>query len=86
MITPKWPEPDSNLHDPSCQFTEAIYDEITDHETEDSTSNVNVGVVTGKYTLDITTNSSYDTMMLHNMNPNACYGVFRAPALICNYI
>ncbi len=29
-----------------------------------------VGVAAGKYTYNINTNSSYDTVMLQNMNPN----------------
>ncbi len=43
-------------------------------ESKDPTY-ASVGVATGKYTYNITTNSSYDTVMLHNMNPNACYGI-----------
>ncbi len=47
------------------------YSEITD-EVQTYAS---VGVATGKYTYNITTNTSYDTVMLHNMNPNTCYGI-----------
>ncbi len=65
---------DSNLPDPSIQVTGPIYAEITDEETKDPTY-ASVGVATGKYTFNITSNSSYDTLMLHDMNPNTCYGV-----------
>ncbi len=63
-------EPDSNLPDPSSQVTGPIYAEITD----EGPTYASVGVATGKYTYNITTNSSYDTVKLHNMNPNVCYG------------
>ncbi len=49
-----------------------IYAEITDEGSKDPTY-ASVEVATGKYTYNITTNSSYDTVMLHNMNPNICY-------------
>ncbi len=52
----------------------AIYAEIADEESKDPTY-ASVGVATGKYTYNITTNTSYDTVMLHNMNPNTCYGI-----------
>ncbi len=64
-------QPDSNLPDPSSQVTGPIYAEITDEESKDPS----VGVATGKYTYNITTNTSYDTVILQNMNPNACYGI-----------
>ncbi len=67
-------QPDSNLPDPSIQVTGPVYAEITNEETKDPTY-ASVGVATGKYTYNINTNSSYDTVMLHNMNPNACYGI-----------
>ncbi len=67
-------QPDSNLPDPSSQVTGPIYAEITDEESKDPTY-ASVGVATGKYTYNITTNTSYDTVMLHNMNPNTCYGM-----------
>ncbi len=66
-------QPDSNLPDPSSQVTGPIYAEITDEESNDP-NYASVGVATGKYTYNITTNTSYDTVMLHNMNPNTCYG------------
>ncbi len=47
--------------------------EITEVESKDPTY-ASVGVATGKYTYNITTNTSYDTVMLHNMNRNLCYG------------
>ncbi len=62
---------DSNLPDPSSQVTGPIY---ADEESKEPTY-ASVGVATGKYTYNITTNTSYDTVMLHNMNPNACYGI-----------
>ena len=46
--------------------------EITDPELKDP-SYATVGIATGKYTYNITTNTSYDTVVLHNMTPNACY-------------
>ncbi len=52
---------------------EPMYADITDEESKDPTY-ASVGVATGKYTYNITTNTSYDTVMLHNMNPNVCYG------------
>ncbi len=67
-------ECDRNLPDPLCQVTGSIYAEIPDEESKDPTY-ASVGVGTGKYTYNITTNSSYDTVMLHSMNPNACYGI-----------
>ncbi len=67
-------QPDSNLPDPSSQVTGAINAEITDEESKEPTY-ASVGVATGKYTYNITANSSYDTVMLHNMNTNACYGI-----------
>ena len=66
-------EPDSNLPNPSSQSTGPIYAEITDGESKEPTY-ASVEVATGKYTYNITTNSSYDTVMLQNMNPNLCYG------------
>ncbi len=48
--------------------------EIADEESKDPTY-ASVGVATDRYTYNITTNSSYDTVMLHNMNPNTCYGI-----------
>ncbi len=57
---------DNDPPDPSGQVTGPIYAEITD---EDPTY-ASVGVATGKYTYNITTNSSYNTVMLHNINPN----------------
>ncbi len=65
-------QPDSNLPDPSSQA--AIYAEIPDEESMDPTY-ASVGVATGKYTYNITANSSYDAVMLQNMNPNTCYGM-----------
>ncbi len=66
-------QPDSNLpDDPSSQVTGPIYAEISDEQSEDPTY-ASVGVATGRYTYNITTNSSYDTVMLQNMNPNVCY-------------
>ncbi len=67
-------QPDSNPPDPSSQVTGSIYAEITDEESKEPTY-TSVGVATGKYTYNITTNTSYDTVMLHNMNPNTCYGI-----------
>ncbi len=67
-------QPDSNLSDPSSQVTGPIYAEIPDEESKDS-NYASVGEAAGKYTYNITTNSSYDTVMLHNMNPNTCYGI-----------
>ncbi len=61
-------QPDS---DPSTQVTGPIYAEITDEES----TYASVGVATGRYTYNITTNTSYDTVMLQNMNTNACYGI-----------
>ena len=65
-------EPSDNHPDPptSTQVTGSVYAEITDQELKDQT----VGIATGKYTYNISTNTSYDTVMLHNMTPNACYG------------
>ncbi len=60
-------QPESNLPGP-------IYAEITAEESKDPTY-ASVGVATGKYTYNITTNTSYDTVMLQNMNPNTCYGI-----------
>ena len=57
----------------TCGYTGAIYAEITDEESKEPTY-ASVGVATAKYTCMITTNSSCDTVLLHNMNPNACYG------------
>ncbi len=51
-----------------------IYAEIPDEESKDA-NYASVGEATGKYTYNITTNTSYDTVMLHNMNPNTCYGI-----------
>ena len=67
-------EPGDNHPDPSTsnQVTSAVYAEITDQELKDS-SYATVGIAIGKYTYNITTNTSYDTVMLHNMTPNACY-------------
>ncbi len=59
--------------DPSSQVIGPIYAEITDEEAKDPTY-ASVGVATDKYTYNITTNTSYDTVMLQNMNPNVCYG------------
>ncbi len=67
-------QPDSNLPDPSSQVTDPVYAEITDEESNDPTY-ASVEAATGKYTYSITTNSSYDTVMLHNMNLNASYGM-----------
>ncbi len=69
-------QPDSNLPDLSSQLqvTGPTYAEITDEESKDPTY-ASVGVATGKYTYNITTNTSYDTVMLHNMDPNSCYGI-----------
>ncbi len=64
-------QPDSNLPDPSSQVTAPIYAEITEEESKDPTY-ASVGVATGKYTYNITTNTSYDTVILQN---NACYGI-----------
>ncbi len=50
-----------------------VYADITDEESKDPTY-ASVGVATGKYTYNITTNTSYDTVELQNMNPNVCYG------------
>ncbi len=63
-------QPDSNLPD---QVTGPIYAEIADEESKDPTYAI-VGVATGKYTYNITANSSYNTVMLQSMN-NACYGI-----------
>ncbi len=63
------PTGDNNPPDPSSQVTGPIYAEITDEESTDPTY-ASVEVATGKYTYNITTNSSYNTVMLHNMNPN----------------
>ncbi len=38
--------------------------------TDEVPTYASVGVATGKYTYIITTNSSCDTVMLQNMNPN----------------
>ncbi len=51
-------QPDS---DPSSQVTGPIYSEITEKESKDPTY-ARVGVATGKYTYNITTNTSYDTV------------------------
>ncbi len=67
-------QPDSNLPDSSSQVTGPIYAEIPDEESKDPTY-ASVEVATGQYTYSITTNSSYDAVMLDNMNPNACYGI-----------
>ncbi len=67
-------QPDSNLPDPSSQVTGPIYADIADEESKDPTY-ASVGVATGKYAYNITANSSYDTVMLQNMNPNSCYGI-----------
>ncbi len=67
-------QPGRNLPNPSSQVTGPIYAEITDEESKDPTY-ASVGVATGKYTYNITTNTSYDTVMLHSMNPNTCYGI-----------
>ncbi len=48
---------------------EPTYADITDKESKDPTY-ASVGGATGKYTYNINTNASYDTVMLHNMNPN----------------
>ena len=68
-------EPGDNHPDPptSTQVTGPVYAEITDQESKHP-SYATVGIATGKYTYNITTNTSYDTVMLHNMTPNACYG------------
>ena len=68
-------EPGDNHPDPpmSAQVTGSVYAEITDQESNDP-SYATVGIATGKYTYNITTNTSYDTVMLHNMTPNASYG------------
>ncbi len=58
-------QPDSNLPDPSSQVTGPIYAEITDEESNDPTY-ASVEVATGKYTYNITTNTSYNTVMLQN--------------------
>ncbi len=58
-------QPDSSLSDPSIQVTGAIYAEITDEESKDPTY-ASVGVATGKYTYNITTNTSYDTVILQS--------------------
>ncbi len=67
-------QPDSNLPDPSSQVLAPIYAEIADDESTDPTY-ASVGVATGKYTYNITANSSYDTVMLQSMNPNTCYDI-----------
>ncbi len=67
-------QPDNNLPDPSSQVTAPIYAEITDEESKDPTY-ASVGVATAKYTYNTNTNTSYDIVMLHNMNTNACYGI-----------
>ncbi len=59
---------DSNLPSPSSQVTGPIYAEITDEEFKDPTY-ASVDVATGKYTYNITTNTSYNTVILHNMDP-----------------
>ena len=50
-----------------------MYAEITDQESMEPCY-ATVDIATGKYTYNITTNTSYDTVMLHNMTHNACYG------------
>ncbi len=45
---------------------EPMYAEIIDKESK----NAIVDVATGKYTYHITTNTSYNTVILHNMNPS----------------
>ena len=67
--------PDSYLPDPSSQVTGPTYAEITDDQSKEDPTYASVEVATGKYTYNITTNSSYDTVMLHNMNANECYGI-----------
>ena len=66
-------EPGDNHSDPPSQVTSPVYAEITDQESKDPCY-ATVGIATGKYTYNISTNTSYDTVMLHNMTPNACYG------------
>ncbi len=66
--------PGDNYPNPLREETVPMYAEITDEESKDPTY-ASVGVATGKYNYNITTNSSYDTVMLHNMNPNICYGI-----------
>ncbi len=48
---------------------EPMYAEIIDKESKDPTY-ARVDVATGKYTYHITTNTSYNTVILHNMNPS----------------
>ncbi len=62
--------PDSNLPGPSSQVTGP-----TDDRSKEDPTYASVEVATGKYTYNITTNSSYHTVMLHNMNANECYGI-----------
>ncbi len=65
--------PGGNNPNPLREETVPRYADITDEESKDPTY-ASVGVATGKYTYNITTNTSYDTVMLQNMNPNICYG------------
>ena len=67
-------EPGGNHPDPPTQVTSpTVRAEITDQELKDP-GYATVGIATGKYTYNVTTNTSYDIVMLHNMTPNACYG------------
>ncbi len=68
--------PRGNYPNPLSKETgpnDPTYAEIPDDESKEPTY-ASVGVATGKYNYNITTNTSYDTVMLHNMNPNVCYG------------
>ena len=78
------PRDNPNLPSEETGPNEPTYVEITDEESNDPTY-ASVGVATGKYTYNITTNTSYDTVMLHNMNPNVCYGNIMRCMLCDNY-
>ncbi len=62
------------IHPAKLLLFQLLYAEFADEESKDP-SYASVGVATGKYTYNITTNSSYDTVMLQSMNPNSCYGI-----------
>ncbi len=62
--------PYSNLPGPSSQVTVP-----TDDRSKEDPTYASVELATGKYTYNITTNSSYHTVMLHNTNANASYGI-----------
>ena len=65
--------PRVNYPNPLSEETGPMYADITDGESRDP-AYASVGGATGKYTYNITTNTSYDTVKLNNMNPNVCYG------------